>query len=64
MNTEIFLTALGAVIAVIATNIGLIAWLRSDMKQFESKIDGWKAEIDKQMKDFHGRLCGLEAKKK
>jgi len=64
MDLGILLTATGAVITIIATNIGLIAWLRSDMKLFESKIDGWKEEINKEMKDFHGRLCGLETKGK
>lgn len=64
MDLGILLTATGAVITIIATNIGLIAWLRSDMKLFESKIDGWKEEINKEMKDFHGRLCIIEGKGK
>ncbi len=50
------------ILTMAAINVGLIAWLRSDMKLFETKIESWKDEINKEMKDFHGRLCALEAK--
>lgn len=50
------------ILTIAAINVGLIAWLRSDMKSFETKIEGWKEEINKEMKDFHGRLCSLEAR--
>jgi hypothetical protein len=62
MDISVVLTALGTVIAVVGSNIGLIAWLRSDMKTFEQEVRGWKEEIHKEMKDFHGRLCSLEAR--
>ena len=52
----------GTVITIIATNAGLIYWLRSDMKDFMNKIDGWKDDINKEMKDFHGKLCAIEEK--
>jgi len=52
------------VLSIAAINIALISWLRSDMKLFEIKIDGWKEEINKEMKDFHGKLCALEEKVK
>lgn len=64
MNIEIILTACGTVIAIAGCNIALIGWLRSDMKSFETKIDGWKEEIQKESKDFHGRLCRIEEKNK
>jgi hypothetical protein len=48
------------VLAIAATNIGLITWIKSDVKSFESEIRGWKEEINKEMKDFHGRLCAIE----
>ncbi len=38
--------------------------LDSDMKSFANEIRGWKDEIYKEMKDFHGRLCSLEEKNK
>jgi len=45
---------------------GLFLWnrseSRSDLRQFESEIRSWKEEINKEMKDFHGRLCSLEEK--
>lgn len=62
MDISMVLTAAGTVIAVVGSNIALISWLRSDMKSFETKIEGWKEEINKEMKDFHGRLCSLESR--
>lgn len=62
MDITIVLTAAAAVVAIVGTNISLIAWLRSDMKSFETKIEGWKDEINKEMKDFHGRLCSIESR--
>lgn len=71
----IVITGVSTVLAVIGANIALISWLRSDMKSFEQEsrsdmkifskeIRGWKDEIYKEMKDFHGRLCSLEEKSK
>jgi hypothetical protein len=62
MDMSVILTAAGTVVAIVGSNIALISWLRSDMKSFETKIDGWKDEINKEMKDFHGRLCSLESR--
>jgi hypothetical protein len=86
MDVNVLLTALGSVIAVIAANIALISWMRSDMKSFEAKvsgdmksfegkissdmksfeikIEGWKEEIYREMRDFHGRLCTIEERKR
>lgn len=63
MDLTVILTVIGTAIAIIGSNIALIAWLRSDMKSFETEIRGWKEEINKEMKDFHGRLCASEAKR-
>ena len=64
MDGATILTACGTVIAIVGSNIALIGWLRSDMKAFETKIDGWKVEIDKEMKDFHGKLCAIDERTK
>jgi hypothetical protein len=64
MDGATLLTAAGTVITIVGSNIALIGWLRADMKSFETKIDGWKAEIDKEMKDFHDRLCAIEERNK
>ena len=60
MDATVILTGIGTATAIIGANIALISWLRADMKSFETKIDGWKLEIDKETKDFHGRLCSIE----
>jgi hypothetical protein len=62
MDAGIILTAVGTVVAIVGSNIALIGWLRSDMKSFETEVRGWKEEVQKEMKDFHGRLCSLEAR--
>jgi len=60
----VVLTGLGTAAAIIGSNIALISWLRSDMKAFETKIESWKEEMQKESKDFHGRLCGIEERNK
>lgn len=64
MDLNVVLTAVGSVVAVIAANIALISWIRSDFKSFESEIRGWKDEIYKEMKDFHGKLCSINERTK
>lgn len=64
MDAATLLTAAGTVITIVGSNIALIGWLRSDMKAFEVKIEGWKQEINKEMTDFHGRLCTIEERNK
>lgn len=75
MDGATLLTAAGTVITIVGSNIALIGWLRADMKSFEVKIDGWKdqfsrdmasykEEVNKEMKDFHGRLCTIEERNK
>jgi hypothetical protein len=71
MDGGIVLTAIGTVIAIAGVNVALISWLRADIKSFETEIRGWKDqfsrdmasyknEINKEMRDFHGRLCSIE----
>ncbi len=64
MDLTIILTVIGTAAAIIGSNIALISWLRSDMKSFETEIRGWKEEINKEMKDFHGRLCSINERNK
>ena len=60
MDLTVILTGIGTVVTVIGANVALMSWLRSDMKSFESEIRSWKEAIDKETKDFHGRLCKIE----
>jgi len=41
----------GQVLTIAAINVGLIAWLRADMRAMQAST-----------LDFHGRLCKLEEK--
>lgn len=60
MDAATILTAIGTVITIVGSNITLIGWLRSDMKSFESEVRGWRSDIDKESKSFHGRLSRSE----
>ena len=60
MEWTVILTGVGTVITIVGSNIALISWIRNDVKSFETEIRGWKEEINKEMKDFHGRLCTIE----
>lgn len=64
MDLGLIFTIIGTGAAVVGANIALISWLRADIKSFEGEIRGWKEEIYKEMKDFHGRLCSLEGRTK
>lgn len=64
MDATVILTGVGTVLAVVGSNIALISWLRADIKGFETEIRGWKEEIQKESKDFHGRLCTIEERHK
>lgn len=64
MDATVILTGVGTVVTVIGANVALITWLRSDMKSFENEIRGWKEEIYKEMKEFHGKLCAIEERSK
>jgi len=60
MDINIVLACGGTILTIVGTNIALFSWLRSDIKSFESEIRGWKDDINKEIKDFHGKLCALE----
>jgi hypothetical protein len=47
----------GEVLTIIGVNVALIYWLRQDSKDFMNKIETWKEEINKEMKDFHIKLA-------
>lgn len=64
MDLTVILTGIGTVVAVIGANIALISWLRADMKAFENEIRGWKEAINKEIKDFHGKLCEIDERTK
>jgi hypothetical protein len=52
------------VLTIVGSNIVLFLWSRaesrSDIRMMMSIIDG----IQKEMKDFHGRLCAIEERNK
>lgn len=71
MDSGIILIVAGSVLSVIACNIGLFSWLKSDidLNRAEASADRRDLlqimrEIRKDMKDFHGRLCSIEERNK
>ena len=59
-----FIGVITIILSVAGINYALLSWLRSDMRTFESEIRSWKDEINKEMRDFHGRMCQLEERKR
>lgn len=57
VNGGLFLTGMAAMISLFIWNR---SEARSDMRLMLSMIDG----IQKEMKDFHGRLCAIEERNK
>jgi len=65
----------GQIAALFLANASLILWMRSesrsDWRAMDAKMDSWKAEcnsnlkaIHEEMRDFHGRLCAIEERRK
>lgn len=49
--------------AILFSTLWQISESKSEMRHFESKIRSWKSDIDKEMRDFHGRLCAIEERR-
>lgn len=66
--TKIDWIQIGAVIAVVVSNIGLFIWARSeanaDRREFQAQLNAALKAIADEMKDFHGRMCAIEERKK
>lgn len=66
MEMITFITVLIGFIAIIGSNIGLFLWNRSesrnDIRAMENRTFALLEGINKEMKDFHGRLCSLEGR--
>lgn len=52
------------ILSLFLANAGLIVWFRSesraDWRHMDAKLDA----IHQEMKDFHGRLCAIEERRK
>jgi hypothetical protein len=55
---------IGEVMAIIGSFAGMFFWSRSESREDNRRIESLIAAIDKEMKDFHGRLCAIEERKK
>ena len=52
------------VITILGTNLGMFIWARSESAQDRRHIFDLMKSIQDEMKDFHGRLCTIEERKK
>ena len=56
------------VATIVAANLGLFLWTvrqsRTDYLQCQRSIDTFRDIMLKETKDFHGRLCAIESRKK
>lgn len=52
------------VFAVIASNMALFIWARSEARHDQQEIREIIRSIQEEMKDFHARLCVIEENRK
>jgi hypothetical protein len=71
MDLSIILTAIGSVSAIIACNMAMFSWLKSDLSSIKSESAADRRDIlqiirqiQLEIKDFHGSLCAIEEKNK
>lgn len=75
MDVTALITIAACVIANIGTTLGLFMWAttqattatqntRDENKQFHAETRALIQAIQQEMKDFHGRLCALEERRK
>jgi hypothetical protein len=58
------LTIVASNIAFIGSNIALVLWARSESRQDYRECRNLVDAIHLEIKDFHGRLCSLEERRK
>lgn len=63
-NFGIIITVIACLFTIIGTMIGLFLYLASKIDGVRSEMYGMRQDINAEMKDFHGRLCTIEERKK
>ena len=64
MDWSMILTLIGANVALFGSCIGLIVWMRSESRADFRMMLALLQEMKDEMKDFHGRLCAIEERRK
>lgn len=54
----------GELLAIIGSFVGMFLWSRSESREDSRRIETLLSAIKDEMKDFHGRLCAIEERKK
>lgn len=56
------------IIGILAANLGIIIplflWSRGEARQDYRHLETFLKSIQEEMKDFHGRLCAIEERRK
>ena len=52
------------ILSLFLANAGLICWFRSESRADHHQCINLIIAIQNEMKDFHGRLCAIEERKK
>lgn len=52
------------IISLFLANAGLILWMRAESRSDWRHMDTLLRAIQDEMKDFHGRLCAIEERRK
>jgi hypothetical protein len=66
--TEAWFQVLAIIFANAAISISMVLWIRTegnaDRRDIQNMMLSFHNDIQKEMKDFHGRLCAIEEKNK
>lgn len=56
------------VLTIVASNLALFLWVRTesraDHRSLEAAVNAQLTGMREEMKDFHGRLCAIEERKR
>lgn len=51
-------------LTVVGANLAMFMWARSEAREDQAEMRMIMKSIQDEMKDFHGRLCAIEEKRK
>jgi len=52
------------IVSLFLANAGLVLWMRSESRNDWRHMDAQVKAIQEEIKDFHGRLCAIEERKR
>ena len=64
MDLGIIIAVVGSTLAIVGTTISMFFWVRSEANADRNTMLQIVQAIQTESKDFHGRLCAIEERRK